>query len=90
MESILWGNSTKGMSLRIGTDESAGLLLGAGQDLIVATSGAKHGEPFAAEAMRELEGLRDVLRRRRGGQIDRFRDAAVTMALEGRLHSHVM
>ncbi len=78
------------MSLRIGADESAGLLLGAGQDLIVATSGAKHGEPFAAEAMREPEGLGDVRGCCRGGKVDGLGDAAVTMTLEGRLHSHVM
>lgn len=90
MESILWGNSTKGRSLRIGADESAGLWLGAGQYLIVATSGAKHGKPFAVEAMRKLEGFGDVLERRRGRQVDRLRNAAVTMALESRLHSHVM
>lgn len=84
------GEFYRGMSLRIGVDGSAGLLLGAGQDLIASTPGAKHGEPFAAEVMGELEGLRDVLRRRRGGQIDRLRDPAVTMVLEGRLHSYVM
>ena len=60
------------MSLRIGADESAGLLLGAGKHLIVPTSGAKHGEPFAAEVIREPEGLRDVLGRRRGEQVDRL------------------
>lgn len=72
MESILWGNPTREMSLRIGVDVSAGLFLGAGQYLIASTPGAKYGESFAAEAMSELEGLRNIPGRRRGGQVDRL------------------
>lgn len=53
-------------------DVSAGLFLGAGQYLIASTPGAKYGEPFAAEAMSELEGLRDIPGRRCGGQVDRL------------------